>query len=70
MRYFLGDVRDKDRLIEAFREVDIVVHGAALKQVPSCEFYPLEAVRTNIIGIDNTLRAGIQCEVKKIIRRS
>ena len=56
MRYFLGDVRDKDRLIEAFREVDIVVHGAALKQVPSGEYNPLELIKTNINGAQNVIQ--------------
>ena len=70
MRYFLGDVRDKDRLIEAFREVDIVVHGAALKQVPSGEYNPLELIKTNINGAQNVIEACMKNNVKKVIALS
>lgn len=59
MRYFIGDVRDKNRLARAFSGVDLVVHAAALKQVPSCEYNPFEAVQTNIIGAKNVIDAAI-----------
>ncbi len=70
MRYFLGDVRDERRLEEAFREVDIVIHAAALKQVPACEYNPFEAVRTNVLGAQNIIRAAIQQRVEKVIALS
>lgn len=70
IRYFLGDVRDKDRLLEAFREVDIVIHAAALKQVPSGEYNPLELIKTNINGAQNVIEACIQNNVKKVIALS
>lgn len=67
MRYFLGDVRDKDRLHRAFDGVDIVIHAAALKQVPACEYNPLEAIKTNILGASNVIDAAIDCGVQKVI---
>ena len=67
IQFIIGDVRSFDSLYSAMTDVDYVFCAAALKQVPSCEFYPLEAVKTNIIGVDNTLRVGIQCGVKKIV---
>ena len=67
MRYFLGDVRDIDRLRRAFAGVDLVVHAAALKQVPATEADPFEAVLTNIIGTKNVLEAAIDCRVKRVI---
>lgn len=70
MRYFIGDVRDRDRLTRAFRGVDIVVHAAALKQVPACEYNPFEAVKTNILGAKNVIDAAIACRVKKVIALS
>ena len=70
MRYFIGDVRDRDRLIEAFREVDIVIHGAALKQVPSGEYNPLELIKTNINGAQNVIESCIINNVKKVIALS
>ena len=70
LRYFLGDVRDKDRLYRAFQGVDVVVHAAALKQVPACEYNPFEAVQTNIIGAKNVIDAAIDCNVKRIISLS
>ncbi|MCI0439009.1 MAG: UDP-N-acetylglucosamine 4,6-dehydratase (inverting) [Chloroflexi bacterium] len=66
MRYFLGDVRDLDRLRRAFNEVDVVIHAAALKQVPACEYNPFEAVLTNIVGAKNVIDAAIDCGVKKV----
>lgn len=65
MRYFIGDVRDRERLRRAFYHVDIVVHAAALKQVPACEYNPFEAIQTNIIGARNVIDAAIDQGVKK-----
>ena len=70
LRFFLGDIRDKDRLIYAFREVDIVVHAAALKQVPAAEYNPIEFVKTNVVGSQNIIEASLQCDVKKVIALS
>lgn len=70
LRYFLGDVRDKDRLCRAFHGVDVVIHAAALKQVAACEYNPFEAVQTNIIGAKNIIDAAIDCGVKRIIALS
>ena len=65
MRFFLGDVRDLERLKSAMSNVDYVVHAAALKQVPSAEYNPIEFVKTNIYGAENIIRASIDCGVKK-----
>ena len=70
IRYFIGDVRDKERLKFAFNGVDIVVHAAALKQVPAAEYNPFEAVKTNIIGAQNVIDAAIEKGVKKVIALS
>jgi len=70
IRYFLGDIRDKDRLFRAFEGVDYVIHAAALKQVPALEYNPTEAVKTNVIGADNIVDAAIDAEVKKVIALS
>lgn len=70
IRFFIGDVRDKDRLYRAFDAVDIVVHAAALKQVPAAEYNPFEAIKTNIIGAQNVIEASIDCGVEKIIALS
>jgi UDP-N-acetylglucosamine 4,6-dehydratase len=70
VRYFLGDVRDRDRLYRAFRGIDIVVHAAALKQVPACEYNPFEAVQTNIIGARNIIDAAIDCGVQRVLALS
>lgn len=67
LRFFIGDVRDKDRLYRAMRGVDVVVHAAALKQVPSCEYNPFEAVKTNILGAANVMDAAIDCGVQKVL---
>lgn len=67
MRYFLGDVRDYSRLVRAFNGVDIVVHAAALKQVPATEADPFEAVQTNIMGTKNVIEAAIDANVKRVI---
>ena len=70
LRFFLGDVRDKDRLYRAFDGVDYVVHAAALKQVPACEYNPIEAIRTNINGAMNIIDAALDCGVKKVVALS
>lgn len=67
LRFFLGDVRDKDRLHRAFRGVDIIVHAAALKQVPACEYNPFEAIQTNVIGGKNVIDAAIDCGVSRVM---
>lgn len=67
VKFYIGDVRDPSSLDEAMRGVDYVFHAAALKQVPSCEFYPMEAVRTNVLGTENVLNAGIANQVKRIV---
>lgn len=70
MRYFLGDVRDKDRLIQAMQGVDFVIHAAALKQVPAAEYNPTECIRTNINGAENVIHAATTNEVEKVIALS
>jgi UDP-N-acetylglucosamine 4,6-dehydratase len=67
VKFYIGDVRDRDSLIPAIKGVDYIFHAAALKQVPSCEFFPLEAVKTNIIGTDNVLTVSQEYEVKKVV---
>lgn len=67
LKFYIGDVRNLDSIIDAFRGVDYVFSAAALKQVPSCEFYPMEAVRTNVIGSDNVITACVRNHVKKAI---
>jgi UDP-N-acetylglucosamine 4,6-dehydratase len=67
LRFFIGDVRNEDSLRDALQGVDYVFHAAALKQVPSCEFYPLEAVRTNVLGAENVLNAAITRGVQRVI---
>jgi UDP-N-acetylglucosamine 4,6-dehydratase/5-epimerase len=67
VKFYIGDVRNRDGLIEAMRGVDYVFHAAALKQVPSCEFYPMEAVRTNVIGTENVLTAAIEAAVQRVV---
>jgi UDP-N-acetylglucosamine 4,6-dehydratase/5-epimerase len=70
VRYFLGDVRDRDRLEMALRGVDIVVHAAALKQVPAAEYNPFECIHTNVLGAENVVRASIRAGVKKVVALS
>jgi UDP-N-acetylglucosamine 4,6-dehydratase len=67
LKFYIGDVRDYQSVIPAVGGVDFIFHAAALKQVPSCEFHPLEAVKTNILGTENVLEAAINCEVKRVI---
>jgi UDP-N-acetylglucosamine 4,6-dehydratase len=70
MRYFIGDIRDKERLHRAFSDVDYVIHTAALKQVPAAEYNPFEAVKTNIIGSQNVINCAIEQGVRKVIALS
>jgi UDP-N-acetylglucosamine 4,6-dehydratase len=70
LRFFIGDVRDKERLARALEGIDIVVHAAALKQVPSCEYNPFEAVKTNILGAQNLIEASIDRGVKRVVALS
>ena len=70
IRYFLGDVRDAKRLHTAFEDIDIVVHAAALKQVPTAEYNPMEYIKTNVIGAQNIIEAAIEKKVKKVIALS
>jgi len=67
LKFYIGDVRNYDSIHDALRGVDYVFHAAALKQVPSCEFYPMEAVRTNVLGAENVMRAAIANEVKRCV---
>ena len=67
LKFYIGDVRDYQSVLNAVRGVDFVYHAAALKQVPSCEFYPLEAVKTNVLGTENVLEAAINCGVKRVV---
>src|SRR5512139_2166704 len=70
LRYFIGDVRDYQRLRRAFNGVDIVVHAAALKQVPACEYNPMEAIKTNILGSSNVIDATLDAGVARVIALS
>ena len=67
LKFYIGDVRDYQSILNATRGVDYIFHAAALKQVPSCEFHPMEAVKTNVIGTDNVLEAAIQNSVKRVV---
>jgi UDP-N-acetylglucosamine 4,6-dehydratase len=67
LKFHIGDVRNYDSVHEAMHRVDYVFHAAALKQVPSCEFYPMEAVRTNVLGAENVMNAAIACKVKRVV---
>jgi len=67
VKFYIGDVRDYDSLYQAMNGVDYIFHAAALKQVPSCEFYPMEAVRTNVLGTENVLNAAIAHKVKRVV---
>jgi len=70
LRYFIGDVRDYDRLRRAFYGVDFVIHAAALKQVPACEYNPMEAVKTNILGSSNVIDAALDAKVNRVVALS
>ena len=67
LKFYIGDVRDFQTVYNVTRGVDYIFHAAALKQVPSCEFHPLEAIKTNVLGTENVLEAAIQCSVKHVI---
>ena len=67
LKFYIGDVRDYQGVLNATRGVDYIFHAAALKQVPSCEFHPMEAVKTNVLGTENVLEASIQNEVKRVV---
>ena len=67
LKFYIGDVRDPASVMNAMRGVDYVFHAAALKQVPSCEFHPMEAVKTNVIGTENVVEAAIQCGIRRVI---
>ncbi len=70
LRYFIGDVRDEARLRRAFHGVDVVIHAAALKHVPACEYNPMEAIQTNVMGAENIINAALDAGVKKVIALS
>jgi UDP-N-acetylglucosamine 4,6-dehydratase len=70
MRYFIGDVRDRQRMVQAMRGVDYVIHAAALKQVPAAEYNPMECIKTNIYGAENVIHAALENEVEKVIALS
>lgn len=70
LRFSIGDVRDRDRLLRAFNGVDYVIHAAALKQVPACEYNPAEAIKTNINGAQNVIDAALDCHVQKVVALS
>jgi len=67
LKFYIGDVRDYQSVLNAVRGADFIYHAAALKQVPSCEFHPLEAVKTNVLGTENVLEAAINCGVKRVV---
>lgn len=67
IKFYIGDVRDYQSVLNAVRGADFIYHAAALKQVPSCEFHPLEAVKTNVLGTENVLEAAINCGVKRVV---
>src|SRR5690349_10258805 len=70
MRYFIGDVRDKERLKRACENVDIIIHAAALKQVPAAEYNPMECIKTNIFGAENVIDAALDMGVKDVVALS
>ena len=67
LKFHLGDVREYDSVVNAVKGVDYIFHAAALKQVPSCEFYPIQAVKTNVLGTENVLTAAINCGVQRVV---
>ncbi len=70
LRYFIGDVRDRERLYRAMHGVDVVVHAAALKQVPACEYNPMEAIKTNVLGSSNVIEAALEAHVHRVVALS
>ena len=69
LKFVIGDVRDYEAIYDSLHNIDFVFSAAALKQVPSCEFYPIEALRTNVLGVENVLRASKERQVKKVKRQ-
>ena len=67
LKFLIGDVRDRERMYQVMKGVDFVFHAAALKQVPNCEFFPVEAVKTNILGADNVINAAIDNNVERVV---
>ena len=67
LRYFIGDVRDAERMRRAMQGIDVVIHAAALKQVPACEYNPMEAIMTNVMGSRNVIEAALDTDVKRVI---
>ena len=67
LKFYIGDVRDYDSVNNAMKDVNFVFHAAALKQVPSCEFYPLEAIKTNILGAENVMSSAVNCGVERVV---
>src|SRR6185295_5208590 len=67
LKFYIGDVRDRQSVTDAMHDVDYVFHAAALKQVPSCEFHPMEAVKTNVLGTENVLEAAIVAGVERVV---
>jgi len=70
LRYFIGDVRDKDRLLKAMRDIDVVIHAAAMKHVPIAEYNPFECIKTNVLGAQNVIDACLETEVSKVVALS
>src|SRR6478609_1893271 len=70
MRWFIGDVRDRDRLVQAMNGVDFVIHAAALKQIPAAEYNPMECIKTNVHGAENVIQAALENEVEKVVALS
>lgn len=70
LRYFIGDVRDESRLVRAFEGIDVVIHAAALKQVPTAEYNPMECIKTNVLGAENVINAAIKAGVKRVVALS
>ena len=70
LKFYIGDVRDYDSVYQAMKGVDYVFHAAALKQVPSCEFYPMEALRTNVLGSENVMEAAVARGISRVVMLS
>jgi UDP-N-acetylglucosamine 4,6-dehydratase len=70
LRYFIGDVRDRDRLVQAMAGIDLVIHAAAMKQVPAAEYNPMECIKTNVHGAENVIHAALANNVEKVVALS
>ncbi len=70
MRYFIGDVRDKERLVRAFEGIDVVIHAAAMKHVHLAEYNPMECIKTNVLGAENVIQAALEADVKNVVALS